>query len=301
MIKSITIENYVGDKKKFELTKPEESHFNITSIEGLGPVKASVNFTYFASLDGAKFNSAFANPRNIVINFLFVGSPTIEDTRLESYKYFPLKQRCNITIETDTRVVETYGIVESNEPDIFSKKEGCQISIKCPDSYFYSSDVVNKVFFGAEPMFEFPFENPVGERSLIMGDIYNREQRDIFYEGDAEVGVTIMVECTGNVDDLIIYNFVTREIMRIDKERLRSYTGSALKAKDRIEICTVNGNKYIHLLRDGITTNIVNCLNRDAGWFQLRRGDNLFAYTASPEGSDNVRMRISYNVAYEGV
>ena len=61
--------------------------------------------------------------------------------------------------ETDNRMCETTGWVESNEPTIFSREEGCQISVICPDPYFYSLSKDSTIFSGIEPALEFPFSN----------------------------------------------------------------------------------------------------------------------------------------------
>ena len=62
-------------------------------------------------------------------------------------------------IETDNRQAEIEGYVESNDPTIFSKDEGSDISIVCPNPFFYSAgkDGINTtIFYGVEALFEFP-------------------------------------------------------------------------------------------------------------------------------------------------
>ena len=54
------------------------------------------------------------------------------------------------------------------------------------------------------------------------------------------------------------------------------------------------------LLRNGLYTNILNCLDRDSDWFQLSKGDNLFAFVAE-EGTSNLQFRIQNKIVYEGV
>ena len=160
MIKSVTITNYLQESVKIDLTEPETSGFIIRSIEGLGPAKANVNFTELATLDGALDNGALLNTRNIVMSLIFEGTPTIEDTRLKSYKYFPIKQNLTFEIETDNRHCFTVGRVESNVPAIFSnEREGCQISILCPSSYFQDMNDTIINFDAVISEFEFPFDN----------------------------------------------------------------------------------------------------------------------------------------------
>ena len=42
MIKSVTVVNHLGESLKLDLASPEKSGFIVKSIEGLGPVKATL-------------------------------------------------------------------------------------------------------------------------------------------------------------------------------------------------------------------------------------------------------------------
>lgn len=122
----------------------------------------------------------------------------------------------------------------------------------------------------------------------------------MYYTGDAEIGMTISIHAIGEAKNISIFNTVTRESMRIDTDKLAQITGSGVIAGDDIIICTVKRNKTIYLLRNGVYINILNCLDRDADWFQLSKGDNLFAYTVE-EGLENLQFRIENRTIFEGV
>lgn len=304
MIKSVTITNHLDESIKLDLFNPEESGFIIKNIEGLGPVKANINFKELATNDGSIDNSARLSSRNIVMSLQFMESPTIEETRLKSYKYFPIKRNIKFLIETDSRICETIGRVETNVPTIFSNAEGCQISILCPNPYFYSAGengTNQTIFYGTEPLFEFPFSNESLTEDLIeFGSIENRTEGTIYYDGDTEIGITIQIHAVGEAEGLVIYNTKTREIMRINDDKLKSLMGSGIQAGDEITITTSRGEKGIYMLRSGVTTNILNSLEKPIKWFQLSKGDNTFAYTASA-GLTNLQFRIENKVIYEGV
>lgn len=306
MIKSITITNYLGDNIKLVLMRPEQSGFIIKSIEGLGPAKANINTTEVSTNDGSLFNSARLDQRNIVmkLEFMMTDTESIEDIRQKSYKYFPTRKNLHLIIETDNRIVETDGYVESNEPDIFSKNEGCSISILCPDPFFYSADkegINETVFYGVEAAFEFPFENnSLSEPLLEFGIIRNQTERYINYVGDSEIGITITIHAIGEASNITIYNTGTREQMIINTDKLKSLTGFGIIAGDTITISTVKGKKGLTLLRNGKETNILNCMEKESDWFTLTKGDNIFAYSAE-NGSSNLQFRIANKIMYEGV
>lgn len=307
MIYSIVVTNYLGDRIKLELGKPEVSGFLIKSITGLGPAKANVNTTEVSTNDGSLFNSARLSQRNIVLDMVFINTvygESIEDLRQKSYKYFPLKKSVELTIETDNRYVKTTGYVESNEPNIFSSQEGTQISIICPDPYFYSAgedgnNVTN--FYSIDPMFEFPFSNEsLDEPLLVFGEIQIKTEGVITYHGDSEIGVMIYIHAIGPATNINIYNTETREVMKINAEKISSLTGKGIVASDDIVINTAKGEKSITLIREGVSYNILNCLDKNTDWFTLAKGDNIFAFTAD-SGVTNLQFRVENKVIYEGV
>lgn len=307
MIYSFTVTNYLGDTIKLTLREPALSGFLIKSVTGLGPVKANINTTEVATNDGSKFNSARLTQRNIVFQMVFVDTlngESIEDIRQKSYKYFPTKKNVDIIIETDNRYVKTTGYVESNEPNIFSSQEGAQISIICPDPYFYTAgdngDIVTE-FYSIAPMFEFPFSNEsLTDPMIVFSEIQSRAAGVITYYGDTEIGIMIRIHALGEATNIAIYNTNTREVMRIDTDKIKKITGKGLTVSDDIIINTAKGNKSITLLREGVSYNILNCLGKNPDWFTLTKGDNVFAFTAET-GITNLQFRVENKIIYEGV
>ena len=304
MIKSITVTNHLNESIRLALTRPELSGFGVLSMEGLGPPKGTINTTELSTSDGGLFNSARLSQRNIVLDLIFFGTAaeSIEAIRHKSYKYFPVKKKIRLTIETDIRTSSIEGYVESNEPDIFSEREGCQVSIICPYPYFTAAggNIITN-FTAIEPSFEFPFCNDSLSTDLIeMSTISDDSAKVIVYDGDADIGITIKMVATGDVSNVTIYNLGTRESMRIDTAKMASLTGSGIIVGDEITIVTSKNRKSVTLFRDGENINILNCLDRDTDWFTLTKGDNVFAYVAE-SGQLNLQLRIEHQVIYEGV
>ncbi len=301
MIQSIKITNPLDESLELILSEPEKSGFIIRSVEGLGPVKADVHMTELATLDGSIDNSARLGTRNIVFSLLFLGTPTIEDTRLKSYRYWPIKQNVKIEITTDNRKCYTIGRVESNIPNIFDKDEGCQISVLCPNSYFMASEETSINFYAQDPAFEFPFENnSLTAKMIEFGHIIKNMNYSILYTGDAETGFIMEIHSLGPVTGLGIYRFDSSEKMVISDTKLRNITGSTIGSGDTIYINTNKGSKSVHLLKNGIYYNILNAIEAPISWFQIKRGDNGFNISTET-GSEYLQYRVDYNVLYEGV
>lgn len=304
MIKNITVTNYLGESLLLELMFPENSGFVIKEITGLGPSKAVINSTELSTSDGSVFNSSRIESRNIVFNLKILASPTIEAARQKLYKYFPIKKRIKLQFETDTRICDIFGYVETNEVVIFSNQVSTQISVICPDPYFYSAGSDAKtvtLFSGVEAAFEFPFSNEsLTLPLLVFGEIRLDQERNIYYNGDSETGLTIYIHALGEATNLTIYNIATSEFMKIDTNRLTTLTGFPIIAGDDIIISTIKGGKYISLLRGGSYINILNCLDLNSTWFQLTKGDNQFGFVAETGGT-TLQFRVENYKVFEGI
>lgn len=301
MIKTVTITNHLDESILIDMRSPELSGFFIKGITGLGPVKAVINTNEALSLDGAVYNSARLTSRNIIFNLGLVEKPTIEYSRRQSYKYFPLKKQIGVIIETDLRSYKTTGYVESNEPDIFSNSEDTSISLICPNPYFYSLDNQIVSFGHKEDAFNFPFSNESLTVSLIIfSNLITDLERSFIYGGDSSVGITMHIHVTGPVENLTVYNLRTLESISIDSDIVEALTGDGLDIGDDITITTIKGQKSVILTRDGEEFNILNAMGPDSIWFSLEKGDNIFYYTAD-SGSSNLIFTIEYQILYEGI
>lgn len=300
MIKSITATNFRGESIKMVLTEPWDSGFIVESIDGLGAPKADINITDISGADGGLFNSARVPSRNITIKLRFLEKPDIETTRQNSYKYFPLKKQLTLTIEEDHRTASIDGYVESNEPDIFSEEEGCQISLLCPNPYFKSEDNIT-VFAGLEGLFEFPFSNEsLDTKLLIMGEYRTDAFRDIIYNGDVDTGIQVLIHCYGPATNISIINGTSREVLTINTSKIATITGAGLGVGDDIVVSTIRGNRFIMLYRNGKYYNILNSVDKNSAWPQLYSGVNTFNYTAE-SGTNDLYFKIINNVLYEGM
>lgn len=301
MIKSITVTNYIGESLTLGIGDPDESGLLVSSVEGIGPGQADISVTELAATDGAVYNSSRLVSRNIVINLIFSENPMIEDSRYLTYRMFPLKKDINLVVVTDNRELQIDGYVESNEPSIFDQQEGTSISIICPNPYFYSLASNDVVFSGIERLFEFPFCNDsLTEKLLIFSEIRNKYENVFYYEGDAETGVVINIHFVGPATDISVYNIVTREMMKINTDKLKSIVGSAIKASDDLIISTITGQKSVTFWREGKSYNCLNALERDSDWLKIDVGENVLAFVAKT-GTENIHFDIEYYPLYEGV
>lgn len=313
MIHAISITNPKGEALVLDLTNPEKSGLLVANVEGLGPPNAQINGQEMATADGMVYSSARVSSRNIVFTLAMVfrdensiyGRQSIEESRHLTYKYFPLKKKIKMGFQTDERYLLIDGYVESNAPVIFSSEEYAQISIICPNPYFYQLGEEKTSFSGIQPLFEFPFSNEVSESSpdeknIVFGEIWLDTRSILNYTGSVDTGMLITIHALGEAKGIRLYNVDTREQMKIDTYQIETITGSPYQAKDDIVISTVIGDRYCMLLRNGIYTNIIGALSRDSDWFQLSSGNNGFAFAAD-EGEHNLSVTFSFKSAFVGI
>ena len=314
MVTALKVTNYLGETLSIDPFDPESSGFLITDIKGITPNKADINFTSITTNDGGLYNSARIGTRNITMKLVYFPHPTIEQTRLLSYKYFPVKRPITLEFKTENRQAQIQGYVESNDINIFTKTEYSSISVVCPDPYFYSTGPdgeIDVVFAGTAPKmrFSFPSKSEGGTivdgrgnttKALLMGDIQTFREQVLTYNGDSEIGAEIIFRALGAVGNVTIYNRITNESMMVNADKIAELTGSGIIAGDVITIYTYRGNKQVLLLRNGITTNIINCLDKNTVWLQIRKGDNVFAFSAT-SGAIDLQVEIKTKTIYEGL
>lgn len=302
MINSVTVINSRKDAYKMELSQL----FNglaIESITGIGPGKATINVTELATSDGGIYNSARLSKRNIVFSFYIVGEPNPEDSRQLLYRIFPIKERVSIEFITDNRMSTITGYVESVEPDIFQDKEKSQVSIICDDPYFYADNAEYKLN-GIDDMFEFPFENDSLSDNLIeFGEIVYDVGQNLYYEGDIESGLLIHIHAAGAIKNLSITNWVTKVTMAMDTSKIKAIVGGSdddIILSDDIYISTMKSDKYIKLVRNGVTYNILSVIPKLSDWLTIKQGNNQF-FCEADIGADKAQITIQSYVLYAGV
>ena len=305
MIKSVTATNYLGESLTFELGRPDETGIYVRSIDGLGPVAATINTTELSSSDGSVFNSARLNQRNIVMNFGLMFNPMIEDMRHKLYRFFPLKKPVRIDVITDRRECYAIGYVETNNPDIFSKEETQQISIVCPSPWLYGIDEAQQSvnMFSVTANLEFPFPHDSWEDDAIEFGIINNEPRTpIDYYGDDDVGLIMEMHFTTSINCKIsILDELKNMSMTFD---VANSSFSSFSNGDTLYISTVKGDKYVRVMRVNGTQlqNGINILSRDSDWLYLTNGNNIFSVAAENDAVEPyIQTRIRYNTLYTGV
>lgn len=313
MIKSVTVTNYRGDSLEMPLEWPNPSGLLISKIDGITPGNVQVNSQDFAVLDGGVYNSSRMQTRNITIEFYYgrgsqvpdVDNHDVETSRHIAYRYFPVKTQVRLDFLTDERSLSIWGYVEGNDTDIFSEHEKGQVSIVCPDPYFYEKDTVVYELGAFIPEFEFPFSNEsLTEPLICFGDYGSGSIYHVSYDGDIEVGVTIRIHFLTDteLDSIIIYDISHNKKLELDLQTIETNTGLTFEEYGDIVVSSVRGAKDIYYERFGTRKSIIGEFDvMNFPWMYLTPGENLFGFTYNDDYTDDVTITIEHRGAYGGV
>lgn len=236
--------------------RAETDLIHIRNITGLDPVKASVNTSPLGSVDGSSYAGSSVESRNIVLTLR--PNPDWNDwtyTTLRQllYQYFMPKRLVKLVLTTDEfPPLQISGIVESVDPNIFSKDPEFVVSIICPDPYFMSVDPV--VFTGKTI--------PIGGASV-----------PISYNGNVEAGIYLKVRAQVGQP-----NAANIAIKLQNPETTILSTIAVVNPTTFFEMNTVPNNKFVQNvgIGSGVATNLlpVTILVPASQWPIMESGSN---------------------------
>ena len=261
--------------------------YQLYKVTGLQPPAVAINSSVNATTDGSTVNSLRAGTRNIVLYMTLNGD--VEKSRIELYRYFPLKKRITVYFKNGSRDVLIEGYVEVIECNLFTNKQVAQISLLCPQPYFKAVNDLVSYFSDISALFSFPFS--VGAEGVEVSSITRNVRKSIINTGDVESGLIIDLYATGTVVKPVIYDVFKRTHLKLNFTML---------AGDRIVINSNTGSKSISLVRGGVTSNIMGNMYPDSTWLTLGAGDNVFTYECD-SGADNLQLTFTASVLYGGV
>lgn len=276
------------NKYNQQLNLTQNGNYALLSVGGLTPPTATINTAVVATSDGAVFNSARLNTRNIVLTIKPLNS--IETNRINLYTYFKAKQYIKLYLENNTRSVWIDGYIETVDGDLYTQDERIQVSIICPDPYFKDTTTGLYTFSNVIDLFSFPFAIEATP-GVPISELSEYTEIAITNNSDDETGVIITMLATGAVTNPTIYNMTTNENFSLN---------ITLAEGDEITIDTRRGHKGVTLNHDGVISNIINNMVQGSEWLNLPVGDNIFSYECD-SGAEYLNVSVELQPIYEGV
>lgn len=235
---------------------PDRDLIQVRNIEGLNPVKASVNTSPFGSVDGASYVGSSVISRNIVLTLH--PNPNWDDWTYEGlrrllYQYFMPKREVRLVFYSDDMdPVEISGYVEDVGVNMFSKDPELLVSIICPDPYFTST--TPKVISGLtiHDRLSFPVE--------------------VDYKGTVETGIKLKVTATADTPPTSIG-------VQVGPSPVLPFGATAtISPTMYFEMSSLPMKKFVQNVTfgSGVITNLLPKVREGSLWTVLQPGVNEF-------------------------
>ena len=116
----------------------------INKVEGFGPPSSTISRKKQGK-DGTRFTGSTMDERNIVIDFSILNN--VKETRGILYDNIRTGEEVTVTVDNSKKIT---GYIETFELNNFQQLTTGQISIICPDPYFYSVNPKKEYFYGSK-------------------------------------------------------------------------------------------------------------------------------------------------------
>lgn len=283
---TLVVEN--EDGKQLDMTETANKYMT-SKVEGLSPPAGTINTSAYAGINGSHLNRAFIEKRNVVISYRMKGVD-IESRRHALYRVVKPSHYIKVYYSTSKISVYAEGYVETNEVDNFTDQTTGQISIICPDIYWYSLTEQVSEYRNISGGFKFPFA--IDSKGVPLGYYQRSKYLHLQNDGD-EIGLTFVITGIGGTGkstrNLCIYNAETGAYMRI---------GNPIENGDILTITTHIGRKTCILTRNGVQENWIGNLKLSE-WLTAKTGENTFYVDGM--GISYVSIKAILRVGYLGV
>ena len=266
----------------------------IEQVEGIYAFKGEVKTSPYSQTNGDRYKSTRAPKRNIVVTGKIFDN--FWENRQLMYRIFRLGsvgKFCYTEPDQSNRYADYY--VESVDIDQNAFRGQYQISLICPDPFFYAGE--SEYIDLASWLSDFTFEHDF----LAEGEVLGHRETSMIQEidnlnGVDGIGMKIVLTASGNVTNPYVYLYETGERITIGTPA-HPYT---LTSSKRVEIETTTGKKNIMQFANNVVTRINEYLDPDSSFFQLGAGINTIGYNAD-SGADFLNVHIEYKMRFLGV
>lgn len=222
----------------------------VSEVEGLGPVKASIISSSYATLDGVVYQAATRGQRDIKIKIELepdYTTQTVESLRLNLYSFFMPKSKVNLEFISDTGMVgTTSGRVESCEPVIFTDTPTVEVLVSCFDPDFIDPTAV----------------------VVNANTVSTTANTTVEYSGSSPTGFRLVFTPNRIISDLTLWH------TDIDGVQQSMEFGAGLAAGDTLTITTTPGAKSALKLASNVLSSVMYGITPVSAWPQLQPGTN---------------------------
>lgn len=264
----------------------DETNYVVVELEGFDPPTASLYTSKSPNRKGSKKNGSTLDERALLIPIKILGD--IEVNRNALYEWTDTETELKIYYKNGVKNVYCVGTVTDCDVPVCTDNEIMTVAITCPDPYLKDLHEIATEISNLLKLFTFPFA--IDAAGVPFSTIREDNSTNVFNAG-AETGVLIRIKALGAVSNISLYD-------ANDATRIFSIN-MTLQAGEVIEIDTERSPRTVKLIRtNGRAENILRYVGHNPTWFLLRKGNNVFGFTASDVG--NVEVTFSFTNKYLG-
>lgn len=280
---------YTCGSRSVEFSTDTEMY--ITDIDGLSYNDITINETELATQAGSSRDNLRTKPKNITFEGRIQYTPLKRSTILAAI--LPCKM-ARIRYIDDQAGIDRYIEGTPSRTPSFSNNPTWQSFQFTFHVFFpYWRDINDTVisFVSVDSAFMLPrsFSSTV---PWYISKRNSKPLQTIFNNGSTDAG--FIVRWTAQSDA------TGPRITRVDSQETISFTNLSIRAGDIVEVSTYDDNKYAHLIRDGVTSNIFNAFDDDASFWKLAVGYNSVRGGAI-SGESGVYCDLIFNNTYVGI
>jgi hypothetical protein len=287
--------------------------YEVISVSGLHPPSASLFTSKSPNKKGLKHNGSTLNERVVVIQIKLHGD--IEVSRNALYEWVEPEQYCKIYYRNGVKNVYCEGYVQDCPIDIFTDNEIVNVEILCGDPYLKDFQEIVINISHLQDAFTFPFaisherrievasKNPDGSDAVVYYNegipfsTFKESNVTSVYNAGAETGVQFAIRCTEPITSLVIFDADNTA------RQFKIEYADGFREGWQIIIDTEGSPKTCKAIKpDGTVLNILRYVKGNPTWFELKKGNNSFGYTANNgSATATVAMTVTFTNKYMGV
>ena len=262
-------------------------NYVVIDFDGFNPPAASLFTSKSPNRKGSKKNGSTLNERNLLIEIKILGD--IEANRNALYEWTDTENEVKIYYKNGIKSVYCEGTVTECDIPLCTDNEIMTVAITCPDPYLKDLQAIQAELSTVLKQFIFPFA--IDSAGIPFSTIKEDILTNIFNAG-AETGAKITIKAKGEVSNISLFD--ARDATKIFSINL------TLQANEVIEIDTERSPRTVRLIRtDGTIENILRYVGNNPTWFTLKKGVNLFSFSAVP--MNNIEITFDFTTKYLGV
>lgn len=281
---ALTLENESGNIVDIN----DGIRYEVTAASGLNPPSASLFTSKSPNRKGSKYNGSTLDERNIVIEIKILGD--IEENRNALYSWVDTEQYCKVRYQNGVKNVYCEGYVQDCPIDLFTDNEIVSVAIVCPNPYWKELNEISKDISALLKQFTFPFA--ISAAGIPFSTMRQNNATNVFNAG-AETGLKITIKCTADVTNITIFD--------AQNTTRRFALKTTIHPDEVVVIDTEASPKTCKRYKaDGGEENLLKYIVPVPTWFTLKKGNNVFGFTADT-GISSADISIGYTNKFLGV